>query len=107
MHVRTRWGLANALVASSILSNVLLVLPVFSSTDVQIRGWPAQNLDWQPFTVPQFGTRVDYPAGIFSVSDGKAETGFGQRGWRGWHVRKVPNPDPRVAIGQVMRPAHS
>ena len=79
MHVRTRWGLATALVALTVLSNVLFMLPVFSSAAVQVPGWSPQNLDWQPFLVPEFGTKVDYPAGIFSVSDGKAETGFGQR----------------------------
>ena len=35
--------------------------------------------DWRTLAVPNLGTRVQYPAGIFSVSDGKAETGFGQR----------------------------
>ena len=78
MHMRTRWGLATALVALAITSNVLLMLPVFSSAQVQAPGRLPQNLDWQPFTVPEFGTRVDYPAGIFSVSDGKAEAGVGQ-----------------------------
>jgi hypothetical protein len=55
------------------------MLPAFSRADVQVPGSPPQNLDWQPFLVPEFGTRVDHPAGIFSVSDGKAETGLGQR----------------------------
>ena len=36
-------------------------------------------LDWQTFVVPGFGTTVEYPAGIFSVPDGKAEKGVGQR----------------------------
>jgi len=66
MHVRTRWGLATGLVALAISSNVLLMLPAFSRADVQVPGSPPQNLDWQPFLVPEFGTRVDYPAGIFS-----------------------------------------
>jgi hypothetical protein len=75
MRMRTRWGLATALVALAIFSNALLMLPVFSRADVQVPGRLPQNLDWQPFLVPEFGTRVDYPAGIFSMSDGKAETG--------------------------------
>jgi hypothetical protein len=79
MRMRTRWGLATALVALAIFSNALLMLPVFSRADVQVPGRLPQNLDWQPFLVPEFGTRVDYPAGIFSMSDGKAETGLGER----------------------------
>src|SRR5262245_19486865 len=35
--------------------------------------------NWKEFLVPDFGTRVDYPAGIFSVSQGKSEVGTGQR----------------------------
>jgi len=35
--------------------------------------------DWREFVVPDFGTRVEYPAGIFSVSDGKSEVGTGER----------------------------
>jgi hypothetical protein len=37
------------------------------------------NPDWREFVVPEFGTRVEYPAGIFSVSDGKSEVGTGER----------------------------
>jgi hypothetical protein len=40
---------------------------------------PQPALDWQTFLVPEFGTTVDYPASIFSVPDGKAENGLGQR----------------------------
>ena len=35
--------------------------------------------DWKEFVVPGFGTRIDYPAGIFSVSQGKPEIGEGER----------------------------
>jgi hypothetical protein len=34
--------------------------------------------DWQVFKVPGFGTRLEYPASIFSTV-GQAETGVGQR----------------------------
>ncbi len=34
---------------------------------------------WTTFSVPQFGTRVDYPATIFSISEGKSENGIGER----------------------------
>ena len=35
-------------------------------------------LDWRTFVVPQYGTTVDYPAGIF-VPAGAPEKGIGQR----------------------------
>jgi hypothetical protein len=38
--------------------------------------WP---LDWQTFSVPEFGTRVEYPAGIFTVTEGLADKGLGER----------------------------
>ena len=79
MHLRTRWGLATILVVLAVSSNVLLMLPVFSRADGQVPISLPQDLDWRPFMVPKFGTRVDYPAGIFSLSDGEAEAGLGER----------------------------
>jgi hypothetical protein len=35
--------------------------------------------DWKEFLIPGFGTRVDYPAAVFSVSDGRSEVGTGER----------------------------
>ena len=35
--------------------------------------------DWQVFVEPQSGTRVDYPADIFSHSAGQSERGIGER----------------------------
>ena len=35
-------------------------------------------LDWQTFKVPEYGTRVEYPARIFTAV-GEAEKGFGRR----------------------------
>jgi hypothetical protein len=35
-------------------------------------------LDWQTFEVPEFGTRVEYPARIFTAV-GEAEKGIGRR----------------------------
>jgi hypothetical protein len=37
------------------------------------------NEDWRTLAVPDLGTRVQYPAGIFSVPDGKPEKGVGER----------------------------
>jgi len=41
--------------------------------------WRGPAVDWQTFAVPDFGTTVDYPARIFSVVDGKADKGVGQK----------------------------
>lgn len=34
---------------------------------------------WRTFTVPEFGTRVEFPADLFSVSEGAPQQGSGQR----------------------------
>jgi hypothetical protein len=36
------------------------------------------ELDWRAFVIPEFGTRVEYPAGVF-VPAGSSGTGVGQR----------------------------
>jgi hypothetical protein len=78
MHALAKCGLATVLVTLSVLSNLAVTLSVLSDASAQTRArQPA--LDWQTFLVPEFGTTVEYPAGIFSVPDGKAEKGFGQR----------------------------
>jgi len=65
-------------VARHLLAGTLAALSAVSGAEAQIRGrQPA--LDWQTFLVPEFGTTVEYPASIFSVPDGKAEKGLGQR----------------------------
>jgi hypothetical protein len=38
-----------------------------------------RNEEWRTLAVPDFGTRVQYPAGIFSVPEGKPEKGIGER----------------------------
>jgi hypothetical protein len=38
----------------------------------------AGSLDWQTFKVPEYGTRLEYPTGIFAAV-GEAEKGVGQR----------------------------
>src|SRR5258705_8839099 len=64
--------------AKCFLVGTLATLSVVSGAEAQIRSrQPA--FDWQTFLVPEFGTTVEYPARIFSVPDGKAEKGFGQR----------------------------
>jgi hypothetical protein len=34
---------------------------------------------WRTFTNPEFGTRVEFPSGLFSVSEGQPQQGTGQR----------------------------
>jgi hypothetical protein len=35
--------------------------------------------DWRTLAVPDFGTQVQYPAGIFTEPDGAPEKGVGER----------------------------
>ena len=73
MKVRIKFGLTSVLVTLAVLSNLLLMLSLLPSADAQVRGRLPERLDWQTYQVPEFGTTVDYPAGIFSSADGKAE----------------------------------
>jgi len=79
MHALAKFGLATVLVTLAVLSNVLVTLSALSGAHAQIQGRQPEALDWQTFLVPEFGTTVEYPAGIFSVQYGKAEKGIGQR----------------------------
>jgi hypothetical protein len=79
MKVRIKFGLTSVLVTLAVLSNLLLMLSLLPSADAQVGARLPERLDWQTFQVPEFGTTVDYPAGIFSMADGKAERGLGQR----------------------------
>jgi hypothetical protein len=79
MHALAKLGLATVLVTLAILSNVLVTLSALSGANAQIQEPQPEALDWQTFLVPEFGTTVEYPAGIFSVQYGKAEKGIGQR----------------------------
>ena len=36
-------------------------------------------MGWTTFSIPQFGTSVDYPTTVFSISEGNSEIGIGQR----------------------------
>jgi len=39
----------------------------------------AAQENWRTFSVPEFGTRVEFPAGLFSESEGAPQRGSGQR----------------------------
>ena len=51
-------------------------LALVSGAQAQFR--EERSLAWRTFEVPDFGTRIQYPAGIFTPA-GKSETGLGQR----------------------------
>jgi len=57
------------------LAGITLLLLV-SNARAQFR--EQRHADWRTFEVPDFGTRIQYPAGIFSPA-GKPEKGLGQR----------------------------
>src|SRR3979490_2881582 len=63
------WGMGTVLVAASVLSGA----------DARVPPRQSDALDWKTFTLPSFGTKVEYPAGIFEVSDGKSKQGVGER----------------------------
>lgn len=65
-------------VAKYVLAGTLATLSLVPGAEAQIRNRQSA-FEWQTFVVPEFGTTVEYPARIFSVPDGKAEKGFGQR----------------------------
>jgi len=79
MRARPKTVLVTVLVTFAVLSNLLLVQSLLASASAQVRGRLPESFDWQTFLVPEFGTTVDYPAGIFSLPDGKADIGAGQR----------------------------
>jgi len=56
---------------------ILLPLTMFYAAPAQLQAQPAA-LNWRAFEVPQYGTRVDYPAGIFTPS-GTPAKGVGER----------------------------
>jgi hypothetical protein len=51
---------------------------VFGSSAGLAPGY-AQSSGWTTFSIPQFGTTVDYPTTVFSISEGESEIGIGQR----------------------------
>jgi hypothetical protein len=61
-----------------LLSRIIIGCCVAAVAPAQVL--PAlSNSDWEEYRVPEFGTRVEYPAAIFSVSEGKSEVGVGER----------------------------
>jgi hypothetical protein len=55
----------------------IVALLMSSAVPAQLRA-QRPDLEWRTFVVPQYGTTIDYPAGIF-VPTGAPEKGIGQR----------------------------
>ena len=60
---------------SMIFALAIMLAASFAGAQAQTPPAP----DWQAFIVPEFGTRVEYPAGIFTFTDGPADKGLGER----------------------------
>jgi hypothetical protein len=73
--------------AHPILSRIILGCCLVLGTSVAFAA--NSDPDWKEFVVPDFGTRVQYPAGIFSVSRGTSKLGTGQR---------LSTPDERASL---------
>jgi hypothetical protein len=58
---------------SGLIGSFLLTQYIRAEARAEVR-----ILDWQTFEVPEFGTRVEYPARIFTAV-GEAEKGVGRR----------------------------
>ena len=56
--------------------HLLCSVAFFAANSVEAQ--PRLASDWQVFKVPDYGTRLEYPASIFSAA-GPAETGVGRR----------------------------
>ena len=79
MRAVARCGCMTGLVTAALICDLVIVLSFLPGANAQVRGGAEHGLGWQTFQVKDFGTTVDYPAGIFSEPAGKAEKGSGQR----------------------------
>src|SRR6202048_669178 len=61
----------------ALLGTLAFLSVAMSAAEAELRD-RAGSLDWQTFKVPEYGTRVEYPAGVFAAV-GEAEKGVGQR----------------------------
>ena len=57
----------------------LMMLAILAHSAAQAQDGGREGPAWQTFSVPQSGLRVQYPSGIFSIAEGKAATGVGER----------------------------
>jgi hypothetical protein len=70
--------LSSEAVGLSFMRFFLAIILVTLASTAQAQSREHKAVDWRTFEIPDFGTRVQYPAGIFS-SAGKSEKGVGQR----------------------------
>jgi hypothetical protein len=84
--------LSSEAVSLSFMRFLLALLTIASTAQAQSR--EQKPVDWRTFEIPDFGTRIQYPAGIFSPA-GKPETGVGQR---------FERPDGRAVLSIYSRP---
>jgi len=66
------------LLASAVLFLQLAGCAAFAQAAQRTLARDALSLDWRTYLIPEYGTRVDYPAGIFSPS-GPPGKGVGER----------------------------
>jgi hypothetical protein len=64
--------------ADVLLYRILIGCSLALGAPAQVLAAPADP-GWKEFLIPGFGTRLDYPAAVFSVSEGKSEVGTGER----------------------------
>jgi hypothetical protein len=58
------------------LAAAIILVAVAPNAEAQC--WEQSPVDWRTFEVPDFGTRIQYPASIFTPA-GRPEMGIGQR----------------------------
>ena len=75
--IAKEWNMLAAIKAT------LIMLAILIHSAAQAQDGGREGPAWQTFSVPQSGLRVQYPSGIFSVAEGKAAKGVGERFSRG------------------------
>jgi hypothetical protein len=55
------------------------VLALLSLQPVQAQRGNLRSVEWETFVEASLGTRVEYPADVFSVSEGPSERGIGEQ----------------------------
>ena len=70
--------LSSEAVGLSFMRFPLAIILVTLASTAQAQSREQNPVDWRTFEIPDFGTRIQYPAGIFSPA-GKPEKGVGQR----------------------------
>ena len=70
------WGSENLLTKYHACLAGIALLALVSKAEARFREQSPE--DWRTFEVPDFGTRIQYPASIF-IPAGQPETGLGQR----------------------------